>query len=583
MTLPTSFNPSDWHPCKGCACVNHVIPSYGFSVTDADGPIADHPDLGKLARSNDTPNSSEEVTLQQMMSDTRTRIAALDAQVLELKALRQAFVARVDEELAAFDKERQRLSDSIQERQSLLGALRRMPKEILAHIFFHTLIFPFPRVASSSELSVYGYWLAFYASKHPLLSFELVCRNWKDVLDTFPNLWSYVNILIDRMTSNTYIRYIGYQLSRSRQCPLSLSICHSASKSVVRMGAFPAAILMALFTANHRVKTLHIGLPGRYFADMKQLHLSFPNLQELVLSSSSDTSEVAQHLDFGPLPHLRVFTATDISNVYKLSLPWHQITHFTNAHSRVGHRPPAHRALEILKLMSQLSVCRFSLDLQSLTTEVVEEATLGELHSFTLTSTYQQGFGFPPVIPFVLNSLILPALLHLSIYCLSGFASRDQDMTFTSICQLIERSHSPLTSLYFNNGEIIEDDLIRILSNTPTLQDLRLMKVGGGITDQVLNNLARRADTESDSQVPALVPHLHTLHLSGHLSFQVEVYVQTVEFRWTCHPRHLRAVEICRYVDRQSEREEEAKILALSRLDVLWDEGLDVAMSTQRV
>ncbi|SJL03564.1 uncharacterized protein ARMOST_06921 [Armillaria ostoyae] len=575
MALPTTF-PSDWHPCKGCACVNHAIPSYRFSVTDADGPLTDHPHIGKLARSNDAPNPSEEKILQQMMSDTGKRIDAVDAHVQELKALRQAFIARVDEELSTLDKERQRLSDSIQERQNVLGALRRMPKEVLAHIFLHTIVFPFPQRKPTS----YGLWSSFFAKRHPLLLFELVSRNWKDVLDTFPNLWSYVNILIDRMPSNTYIRYIGNQLSRSRQCPLSISICHSDSVSVTRLGAFPAAILMTLFTVSPRVETLRLCLPGKYFADMQQLHLSFPNLQDLVLISSSDTSEVAQHLHFGSLPHLRLFQTVDISNAYTLSIPWHQITLFTDVHSQVGHGPPAHRVLDILKMMSCLSICRFSLDLQPLTIDVVEETTLSQLHSVTLSSVYRQGFDFPPVIPFVLNSLKLPALSDLSINCLSSFASRDQDTTFTSIRQLIERSHSPLTSLRFDNGEIIKDDLIHFLSNTPTLKDLRLTNVGRGITDEVVNELARRVDTESGSSVPALVPRLHTLHLSGHLDFQVELYVGMVESRWTCHPRHLKSVNICRFMDRRREREEEeADVLALSRLDVLVSEGLNATSS----
>ncbi len=174
--------------------------------------------------------------------------------------------------------------------------------------------------------------------------------------------------------------------------------------------------------------------------------------------------------------------------------------------------------------------------------------------------------------------------MGLTVLCLSGFASRDQDTTFTSIRHLIERSQSPLTYLHFDNGEIIKDDLIRILSSTPTLQVLQLKNVGGEITDEVVNDLARRVDTESGSPVPALVPHLHTLHLSGQLDFQVELYVGMVESRWTCHPRYLKSVDICRFVDRRREREqEEVNILALSRLDVLVSEGLDVTVSTQRM
>ncbi|PBK98317.1 hypothetical protein ARMGADRAFT_573782 [Armillaria gallica] len=583
MALPTTF-PSDWYPCKGCGCANHAIPSYRFSVTDADGPPIDHPGLGKLARSNDAPNSSEEKILQQMISDSGKRIDALDASVVELKALRRAFVqsiARVDEELAALDKERQRLCDSIRERQSLLGPLRRMPKEVLAHIFFHTLVLPFPWENPSVPYHLLS---TFSASRHPLLSFELVSRNWKDVLNTFPNLWSYVNILIDRMPSNTYIRSIGDQLSRSRQSPLSISICRSESASATRLRTFPAAITMALSTVSYRIQALHLCLPGKHFTDVQQLRLSFPILQELVLFSLIEPSGVAQHLHFGSLPHLRVFHAINIRDVYQLSLPWHQITHFTNMYSQVGHRPPAHCVLDILKATSLLSVCHFSLDLYPLSKKVVGETTLNQLHSLTLSSMYRQGFNFPPVIPFMLNSLRLPALLDLSVNCLSGFASRDQDTTFTSICHLIERSHSPLTSLHFNNGEILKDDLIHILSSTPTLQVLRLTNVGRGITDAVINKLARTVDTKSGSPVPAFVPHLHTLHLSGQLDFQVERYVGMVKSRWMCHPRHLRSVDICRFVGRKRANEqEEAIILALSRLNVLVSEGLDAAMSIQRV
>ncbi|PBK60459.1 hypothetical protein ARMSODRAFT_1090312 [Armillaria solidipes] len=578
MALPTAF-PSDWHPCKGCACVNHAIPSYRFSVTDADSPLIDHPDLGKLVRSNDAPNPSEEKVLQKMVSDTGKRIDALDAEVLELKALRQAFVqsiARVDEELATLDKERQRLYDSVRERRLLLSALRRMPKEVLAHIFFHTLDIPFPWAENPMSD---GSWSQNSASK--LSIFELVSRKWKDVLDTYPDLWSYVNILIDRMASSTYVCCIGNQLSRSRQCPLSILICTSESVSAYSLGAFPVAILMTLFTISSRVQTLHLCLPDSYFTDMQQPRLSFPILQELVLLSSTDLSEVAQHFHFGPLPCLRVFHARDISDIHNLSLPWHQLTHFTNSYTRLDCRPPAHRVLDILKTTSLLSNCSLYL-YPSSRIEVVEETTLSKLYSLTLSSVCQHGFDFRPVTPFVLNSLKLPALSDLSVTCLHSNFISGQD-TFTSIRHLIERSHSPLTSLYFDNGDLIEDDLIHILSNTPTLQDLRLTKVDGGITDGVLNHLARVVDTEPDSQVPALVPHLHTLHLSGRSYFQMEAYVQMVERRWACHPRHLKSVDICRTLSQwwYDDPEEEANLLTLSRLDDLESEGLHVVMSTE--
>ncbi|KAK0218070.1 hypothetical protein IW262DRAFT_1114754 [Armillaria fumosa] len=476
MVLPTT-SPSNWHPCKGCTCMNHAIPSYKISVTDADVPLIDHPDLGKLARFNDAPDLSEEQALQRMVSDFGKRVDALDAPVLELKALRQAFersIGRIDEELAVLEKERQRLSNSMQERQSVLSTLRRMPKEVLAHIFFHAHNFPFPqRKPSLSGLrkSVSA------ASRHLFLPLELVSRNWQSVLDTLSHLWSYVNIFVDRMYSIAYARDIGNQLSRSRVYPLSVSMSHSNSITISGPPAFPDLMLTTLFPISSRIQTLC--LPGNDFADKQRLHLSFP-------------------------------------------------------------------------------------------------ATLSELHSLTLSSGTLDS---PVMIPSILNSLTLPSLLDLSVACFPGSIPPDQAGAFTSIRQLIERSHSPLTSLHFHNGPIEDDDLIHILFNTPTLQDLRLTTTDG-ITDEVLNHLARRVDTASDSQIPALVPHLHTLHFSGCLNFEEEVYVQMIESRWTCHPRHLQSVDLLNYVWEYDGGLEEAGILALSRLDALRSEGLNVVMRT---
>ncbi|KAK0497178.1 hypothetical protein EDD18DRAFT_1160999 [Armillaria luteobubalina] len=503
-----------------------------------------------------------------MMTDTEKRIGTLDAHMLELKALKQAFLTCVNEELYALHEERQRLSDSIREWQIVFSALHHMPQEVLAHIFSHTLP------------TSYGLWTLVSARKHPLLTFELVSHNWKDVVDTFPFLWSYVNIPINRMTSNTYIRYIENQFSRSRQCPLSISICHSGNGSAFEPAVFPAATFMALSMVSPRVKTFRLHLPGKYYAEMQQIHLSFPNLQDLVVSSSSKISEVAQHLHFSTMPHLQVLHIMDISNIHTLSLPWHQITHFTSQNTMGRQGSTAHRVLDILKMMPHLSICRFSLDVKSSMTDVVEDMTLGHLNSLTLTSVHSQGENFSPVIPFVLTSLELPALLDLTVDCLSDCAWRDQHRTFTSIRHLIECSQSPLTSLSFNNGEIFKDDLIHILSSTPTLQDLHLKNVDHGITDEVINELTRRVDTGSGSLVSVLIPHLHLLHLSGHLEFHVaDDFAEMVESRWTCRPWHLKSVYICRFIaQRRAKEQEEDNTSALSRLGVVVSEGLDVAL-----
>ncbi|KAK0202923.1 hypothetical protein DFS33DRAFT_942405 [Desarmillaria ectypa] len=585
MALPASTVLSDWHPCKGCACVNHSIPSYRFSVTEADSPIADHPDLGKLTRSNDTPSLSEEKTLQQMISDSEKHIDKVHTQVLELRELRQELfqsIARADKELEELDIEKQRLSDSIRERKCLLSALRRMPKEVLAHIFLHTLVFPFPRVQPSGPRS--GDWSVFPPSRNPLLSIALVSHNWKDVLSAFPNLWSYVNIVVDRLPSNSYTRCIGKHISHAGQSPLSISISHGGS--ITGAVALPDAVLMTLFTARHRIICLHVHLPGRYFPSLKQLPLSFPFLRELYLHSSSDTADVGQYLDFDSLPDLRVLDLTDISDIHLSSPPWHQITQFSNTHVQPGHGPPVHHILTILTMMSRVSVCRLFLDFQPLMYGNTEETTLTELKSLSISSVYRQGFGFSPVIPFLLNHLTLPALSDLSVTCLVGITSRDQDLTFNSIRRFLERCNSPLTSLSFSDGDIQKDDLIYILTSTLMLQDLRLTNIGrGALTEEVLDYLAlTTVNPDTESKALAFVPCLHTLHLIGHIEFSMDALIEMIESRRACNPCHLKSVNICRFVDWRREKEEEAMILGFQPiLDALRSEGLDVTVNSRRM
>ncbi|KAK0218075.1 hypothetical protein IW262DRAFT_1115001 [Armillaria fumosa] len=584
MALPAATS-SEWHPCPGCTCVDHSIPSYRFSETDADRPIAEHPDLGRLTHSNDAPTPPEEKTLQQMISDSRKRIEEVNAQASELRELKQELllsITRVNEELAALDKEQERLSDSIRDRERLLSALRRMPKEVLAHIFMHTLVFPFPRVQPPPRS---GDWSVFPPSRNPLFSIALVSHNWKDVLAACPELWSYINIVVDRLPSNSYARFIGKQISRSGLSPLSISISHGGGTAGA--GTLPDAVLTTLFTASHRIRCLHLHLPGRYFPSVQQLPLSFPTLQELYVHSSADTAEVGEYFDFDYLPQLRVLDVTDISDIHEsLSAPWDQITQFSNTHVQPGHGPPLHSALITLKAMTQLSVCRLSLDLQPLTPgTIAEETTLTELKSLSLSSVYLQGFGLSPVIPFLLSHLTLPALSDLSATCLVGVNTRDQDVTFGSIRQLLGRCGSPLTSLSFSNGEIQKQDLVDIITSTPTLQDLRLMNIGkGALTKDITTALGDSVeDPDTNVKTPTSVPSLHTLHLMGHVEFSTEDLIAMIESRRACDPCRLKSVNVCRFVDWRRERDEEAAILGFQHvLEVLREEGLDVMVSTRR-
>ncbi|KAK0488805.1 hypothetical protein IW261DRAFT_1441607 [Armillaria novae-zelandiae] len=104
ISLHTAF-PSDWRPCKDCACVNQVTtPSRPTNFRHRRRfPFTDRPNLVKLMRSNDAPDLSEENILQQVISGYGKRTDALDGPVSELKALKRALerlIVRVEEPAA---------------------------------------------------------------------------------------------------------------------------------------------------------------------------------------------------------------------------------------------------------------------------------------------------------------------------------------------------------------------------------------------------------------------------------------------------------------------------------------------------
>ncbi|SJL15136.1 uncharacterized protein ARMOST_18621 [Armillaria ostoyae] len=585
---------SNWSPCIGCACPNHNLQSHDFPP---DRHSLNDPNLVRLAGSNDPPLDSEVATLQAMIASYEADIRDIDmeeSRLVQFIADMKNRISLAEQNVDALRQERQSISDAIIERKRILNPVRRLPAEILLRIFRLTTTFPIPR--SHSEKEEQEGW-DIHPPKNMLWTIEGVCRQWNMVVVSFPELWSFINIIItddnfsDTARGTAYGRVLGVQLDRSRNHLLSLSIWNDDNhSSFIKL---PTAIAIILFSFSTRVESLHLYLPAQIISDIPSLHLTLPSLNQLcIFPTNLGAMEHYQGLDLFRCPNLRFMHVVDVvAPLFHFQLPWAQITTFTSDSALYSEHPSGpnpQTCLLVMQKLTQLEECHLRLELGTPEGDWTGEplpVVCSDLRVLVLSS-----WGFDSHLPLkeLLDELVTPALTHLQVVSCQNYTSRDSEETFTAIRALLERSGPPcITTLHFDHGCVLTEDLLQVLKTCPTLEDIRLTDIDdGAISDQTLLQLTLRVDGTTP-----LVPRLHILHISGAMSFNVQIFVDMVESRWTlAHAqsppvRRIKEVNLCRFLHTENldepDEDEVERITVLSALNVYRAQGMDVTLGTK--
>ncbi len=552
--------------------------------------------MARLAGSNDRPLDGEVVTLQAMIASYEADIHDIDVEESRLAQFivdMKDCISRAEQTVDALRQERQSVSDAIIERKQILNPVRRLPAEILARIFRLTTTFPIPRSHSEGETEGWDT----HPPKSMLRTIEGVCRQWNTVVVSFPELWSSINIIItddnfgDTARATAYGRWLGMQLDRSRNYLLSLSIWNDNDRS--SFIKLPSAIATILFSFSTRVKCLHLYLPAQIISNIPSLHLTLPSLSELCIFPTN-IGDVALHqgLDLFRCPNLRFMHFVDVvAPLFYFQLPWTQITTFTSdsaLYSEHASGPDPQTSLLVMQKLTQLEECHLRLELGNFEGDWTGEplpVVCSGLRVLALSS-----WGFEEHLPLkeFVDDLVTPALTQLQVVCCRNYRRRESEETFTAIRGLLERSGPPrITTFHFDHGCVLKEDLLQVLNTCPTLEDIRLTDIDdGAISGETLLQLTLRVDGTTP-----LVPCLHTLHISGAMSFNVQVFVDMVESRWTlAHAqsppvRRLGEVNLCRFLDTENsdepDEDEVERITVLSALDVYRAQGMDVTLDTK--
>ncbi|KAK0239823.1 hypothetical protein EDD85DRAFT_464578 [Armillaria nabsnona] len=574
--------PHTWSPqiCLGCDCPNHYSPS---TTSSSKETVHASPTFDNLLRSNDSPSPSEECQIRDSISASEARVAAIDNHVAALKKLQQALssqLALIGAELEDLGSECGKVITRIAEHKRLLSPVRRLPPEILYKVFLGTIIFPMPQVQPRRD----GYSWDFHPSESGLFSIELVCKTWHRAALGFPELWSSINIsLSDDNFSSSNLRQLARQVTRAQCHPLSIRICAGSDQASFK--SLPPQLCVFLFSIQDRIQSLYLYLPAAMFIFVATLQLYLPILRNLTLLSTD--GEEFQRLSrtklFGNTPLLNVVDTVDIRNVVSaIDLPYDQITHYSTYHVFHRHCNPGPATSDILGVLSKLKnleECDLRCELRSTQLEEVIPRTCQKLRTLTLSSW---AYVYPrSVLAQILDALVIPHVSTLKVdCCVDEGHERDTEKTFTAIRGIITRSQSPLTTFHFTNGDIDEEDLLALFrSVSSTLQEVRLIDVGPmALTDGILAPLVI---SDADN---VLLPRLHTLHISGEMLFDANLFVEMVVSRWTCRLpslRRLQTIKLCQVFDSDKDREfgEFGRALVLSKLEKYSAEELELYYS----
>ncbi|PBK78493.1 hypothetical protein ARMSODRAFT_947421 [Armillaria solidipes] len=569
--------------CSSCNCPNHYSPS----TTSCDEKTAHAgPTFDNLLRSNDPPSPSEECELRDSILAGEARVAAIDKHVTALKELQQALssqLALIGAEINGLGSERGKVVARIAEHKRLLSPLRRLPPEILYNIFLNAIVFPTPR----SQSQRYKYWWDFFPSESPLWTIELVCKIWHRAALGFPELWSSINVsLSDGNFSSSNLRHfrqLARQVTRARCRPLSIRICAGSGQTSSR--SLPPQLCVFLFSIQDRIQSLYLYLPAAMFISVATLQLHLPILRNLTLlcTNGEEFQKLFRMKLFGDTPLLNALDSVDIRNVVStLDLPYHQITHYSTYHVFHRHCNPGPGTSDILGVLAKvknLEECDLRCELLSTRLEEVIPQSCPKLRTLTLSSW---AYAYPrSVLAQLLGALVIPHVSTLKVdCCVDEGHERDTEKTFTAIRGIISRSQSPLTTFHFTHGNIEETDLLGFFRSTSsTLQEVKLLDVGPiALTDSILAPLVI---SDADN---VLLPRLHTLHISGEMLYDDNLFVEMVVSRWTCQLpsfRRLRTIKLCRVFDSNKDRElgEIGRALVLSKLEKYSAEELELSYS----
>ncbi|KIY62890.1 hypothetical protein CYLTODRAFT_426564 [Cylindrobasidium torrendii FP15055 ss-10] len=470
--------PWDLCPEEQCSCANHRLPTHNEDILQDDARVK------SLIASNEIPLESTKDELDSLLLSLKDRMASRDALAKRLRCLMEKFGAA----LTALEEERDQLQAAITHGQHAFSIVKRVPVEVLQHIFQYTITFP-PAISSASvghelsggtedvdaEPSEISPWCDRVQLDGTLRTLKQVSRGWRAVVLSSTALHSSLSVHISspHFATPRHMSLLQQHLSRSGVTPLSVAItCEPMEMN--RLAAYASTLAEFLMPYAARVVELHVFLPDKIAGEFGRLQLT--SLASLFMHNTPRAREIAPpHYAFVDCP-LRRLVLRDYANpciAQASSRTWEHVTHLELLATSNTHIPSVQKILQVLYLTrGHLRTAIFHVD--SDCGGQVPNAVCRQLKTLTIKrhDTFSMRSN-PEPLQRLIENITFPVLESLSIETPEPMSIMSfPGDTFASVLVAIDRSSAPLKALRYSHGDCRTLDLRRLAQVARDLETL---------------------------------------------------------------------------------------------------------------
>ncbi|KAJ7599132.1 hypothetical protein C8J56DRAFT_1020682 [Mycena floridula] len=410
-------------PCVKCGCgLNEQATIKLVHPTD----FIEH-----LVQSNDAPSESEMLRFTSALSQGKKHLVDLESQI-----------GRLTQTLESLKSKLSATRQSIQHYTTILNPIRRFPIEIIRCIF--RLCVAESMVEHNASVKSMANLIGMLDIKSPPWTLSHVSTLWRDIALSYPQLWSYIALVLDSATERSAFA-LAALLQRSSIVPLSVSLVCSANPVLSQV------VIRLLVSSSSRWQSLHVWTDwNRQSALLQDVRGFLPSLESLYLCGSIEQSTRI----FERAPNLKQVTCTALASDHH-RLPWHQITTFAH-HSAYTSSPN-----EVLALFHRLpSIVSCSLRLHESSRLIVREYPVNLKDLRTLRLHAQDEFISYDPLKQALAFLIAPSL---------QFLEMEGSVDVADIISLVQRSNSAGIKLKLSN-RLDEKAYERLTKACPTVE-----------------------------------------------------------------------------------------------------------------
>ncbi|THU81184.1 hypothetical protein K435DRAFT_785125 [Dendrothele bispora CBS 962.96] len=445
-------------------------------------------------RAKHVPSPTESVKIQSYVDDLNEDLSRYYLEIRRLKRV----LKRLTQQRDVLERERE-------ESLTLLSPIRRLPPEVLSHIFeYH---------CQTDAISLGGRELI----KAPALTLSHVCSFWRALSLSLPSLWSRLDFNFHFPLAYGPIHLFHLFLQNSESAPLELNLVYPTTGDFLVSRSF--------LEVSHRWQTVTISSDLDPELDPPQN--GFPVLTSLSLRNCSSTVLFF----FKEAPALRYLSLDGIVPIVgnAIALPFSPIeTVVINDQDTLQvlsllQKLPGLRSVEILECFEYLP----QLNLYHIQLEHLTSLTLS---TFTCNDILQR------ITTPVLRSLEISSPVHNNMFGHNGLPFSVQ-VFVDYLSRSFIHGTSSLEQLLLSRVEISASDLLDILRLTRKLKHLRIRdditdwvqeepdmpyvpqsRDVGPITNSFLRSLTVKRRGPSSGLESVLAPELHTIDIVTHPS-----------------------------------------------------------------